>query len=174
MLDALLPDDRRERSRCRDSVVGFIALVGVICFVIGIVFPAITALTGELSPPPPNAVCHIRASDVDRVDILAPHGHAIGALSIRYDACTADTCHHNRMEQVVLMGPTPANIHYRVMRDYYVGRHSACYVEEMGMSWTPFDDRYLNMRIVASGAFIFAASAFLLTLCVALPLVYRT
>lgn len=174
MTDTPLFDSRRDPPRRRGGVVGFIALVGGICFVIGVVFPAITTLTGELSPPPPNAVCHIRASDLDRVDILAPHSHAMGALSIRYDACTADACHHNRMERVVLMGPTPANIHYRVMRDYYVGRHSACYVEEVGMSWTPFDDRYLNMRIVASGAFVFAASAFLLTLCVTLPLVYRT
>lgn len=121
---------------------GLLALVAT-TFVMSSVMPATLAwFLGELSPPEPNAVCHI----------LAVEQRPPAWLRLRYDVCTDTECRFNQ-SSIVIGTETGPITPRRMIRDFYAGHRSDCYVDGDHVSWEPCQE-YRELLTVFGTMFV--------------------
>lgn len=121
-------------------------------FLMASVLPATAAwFLGELSPPTPNAACHI----------LAAEQRPPSWLRLRYDVCTDTECRFN--QTVIVLGTETGPVTpRRMMRDFYAGHRGDCYVDGDSVSWEPCQE-YMELRAIFGTMFVIGVVAVALT-----------
>jgi hypothetical protein len=127
-------------------------------FLLSSVMPATVAwLLGELSPPKPNAACHI----------ISAEQRPPGWLRLRYDVCTDTECRFNQ-SSIVIGTETGPITPRRMMRDFYAGHRGDCYVDGDSVSWEPCQE-YMELRAAFVAIFVIGAGIVALTAIVLHP-----
>lgn len=112
------------------------------------------------------AVCTITAVTSDRHEAMTRHGHFVTVLSVLYNICTRSYCAQNREWTVVLDVPNHTEADFLTARDYYVGRHDACYQKGNDVAWSRHSiwDVYMVMTCIGLGVPMLAVSMALMSM----------